>query len=258
MAAQVFSIPTLPLKVLLPEAVEMIQEELEGNEWDVEPKPPALELRPYYVFHFDSFSEAEEEGSKIRNVDETTQGESALNAISNLLDEVIAESASPEMILNELSVPKDVKVNQKTPRFALDDAKIAAQIKIAAQEKVPKANVHIAGMRLVYVPFWIASIELEEDNKITLKINGVTGEFEGEESGVPFRGKTRGELLRETLGDLRSPGGWADYLKTFAEGVILLFQPNKEHPNRRLIIIILVLIALALLAIGFIKFPTPQ
>lgn len=251
------SLPSLPVKFPLDEANTLIQDELDANNWgEIEVPKPALELIPYYVFQYDSYSEAEEEGTKIRNVEEAQQGISSVNAVTNKLDDVMAELCPPELIQQEFTDPKDVKtINVKEPRFTLEEAKGSAQIKIAAHEKVPRSNVHISGMRLVYIPFWEYRIEFDEDNKLKTRINAVTGEFENEESGIPYQGKSKTELLRETVSDLQSPSGWAEYVGNFARDFILLLQPSKEHPNRWLMIIILVLIALFLLGLGFVKLP---
>ncbi len=251
-------LPSLPVKVKLEEAKDLVQEELDANNWgEIDVPAPEMEMVPYYVFHFDSYSELEEEKSKIRNVDEANKGASSLNAVKNSLDEVIAEIANPDIIQDRFEEPQKIKVIVKNPRFTLDEAKGAAQIKIAAQEKVPRTNVHISGMRLVYVPFWVYKIELDEDNEVKLRINAVSGEFEGEESGIPYQGSTATELAKETLSDLRNPEGWATFIGNLVNDVILLFQPQKEHPNRWLMIIILAIIALVLLGMGFVKWPTP-
>lgn len=250
------SLPSLPVKFTLEEAAELIQDELDENNWgEIEVPTPELELVPYYVFQYDSYSEVEEEGTKIRNVDEAKQGSSSINAATNQLDDVIAEICPPELIQSEFIDPKDVKVNVKEPRFTMDEAKGSAQIKIAAHEKVPRANVHISGLRLVYFPFWQYKVELDEENTLKIRINGITGEFENEESGIPYQGKTKTELLHETVSDLQNPGGWGEYLSNFIKDIFLLLRPSQEHPNRWLMIFILILIALFLLGLGFIKLP---
>jgi len=250
------SIPSLPVKFPLDEANALIQDELDANNWgEIEVSKPALELVPFYIFQYDSYSEAEEEGTKIRNVNEAQQGVSSVNAITNKLDDVIAELCPPELIQSEFSDPKDVKVNVKEPRFTLEEAKGSAQIKIAAHEKVPRSNVHISGVRLVYIPFWEYRIEFDEDNKLKTRVNAITGEFENEDSGIQYQGKSKTELLRETVSDLQSPSGWAEYVGNFVRDFVLLLQPTKEHPNRWLMVLILVVIALFLFGLGFVKFP---
>ena len=252
-------LPSLALKVKVEEVKDLVQDELDSNNWgEIEVPAPELELIPYYVFHFDSYSETEEEKSKIRNVHESVQGTSSLNAVKNALDDVIAEMVNPDMIQPFFDEPPKTKVTAKNPRFSLEEAKGAAQIKIAAQEKVPRGNVHVSGMRLVYIPFWVYKITLDEDNEVKLRINAVSGEFEGEESGIPYQGNTATELAKETLSDLRSPEGWSTFIGNIVNDFLLLFQPNKEHPNRWMMILILLLIALFLLALGFINLPTPQ
>ncbi len=252
-------IPALPLKVKVEEANELVQEELDANNWgEVEIPLPELELISYYVFNYDSFSEAEEEGTKIRNVNEASKGTSSLNAIKNELDEVIAEMVHPEIITQSFAEPPKVKVSVKNPRFTLEEAKGAAQIKIAAQEHVARANVHVHGMYLVYVPFWVYKITLDEDNDIKLRINAFSGEFEGEETGMPYQGSTATELAKETLSNLRTAEGWTTFISGWINDFALLFQPGKEHPNKWLIIFILIVVALFLLALGFINLPTPK
>jgi len=252
-------LPSLSLKVKVEEVKDLVQDELNANNWDdIQVPAPELELVPYYVFHYDSYSETEEEKSKIRNVHESVQGTSSLNAVKNSLDDVIAEMVNPDMIQPFFEEPAKTKVTAKNPRFSLDEAKGAAQIKIAAQEKVPRGNVHVSGMRLVYIPFWVYKIILDEDNDVKLRINAVSGEFEGEESGIPYQGSTATELAKETISDLRSAEGWSSFVGNLVNDFLLLFQPNKEHPNRWMMILILLLIALFLLALGFVNLPTPE
>jgi hypothetical protein len=217
-----------------------------------------LELTPYYAFTFDTFSEEEEKDTKIKNVAENNHGKSSLNAVKDELDDVVAELVEPEVLQDEFSIANTITVEQKKPRFPVEDAKSIAQIKIAAQEHVPRANVHISGMQLVYVPFWIFKIELEEENEVKLRINGFTGEFENE-NPIDYRGHSPSELVGETLSDLRSPSNWIDYAVSIVKDVVnMVLKPDAEHPNRRLVIVILIIIALILLLIGFIKLPVPQ
>lgn len=250
---------SLPLNIKLEEVQEMVEEELGEQAWkDAEIKSTKLELCPYYTFVFDTYSEEEEANTKIKNVAESNHGRSSLNALKNELDEVIAEMVDPETIQSEFSVANSVTVEQKKPRFTAEDAKNIAQIKIAAQEHVPRGNVHISGLQLVYVPFWIAKVELEEENEIKLRINGFTGEFENE-NPVEYRGKSTGELVGETLSDLRSPSNWVDYtVSIFKDMGMVILKPDDEHPNRRMVIFILIVVAIILLAIGFVKLPVPK
>ncbi len=248
-------LPSLPVKFSLSEANETIGEELVNNNWEIETPVPVLELVPYYIFQYDSFSEAEEAVTKTRKVDASSQGISSLNAVTNKLDDVISEMSPPELIQSEFSDPKDVKINVREPRLSLDEAKAVAQIKIAAQEHVARANVHIAGIRLVYVPYWVYQMDLDEDTHVKIRMNAVDGEYEDEESGIPFQGKTKSQLLRETVSDLQHPSGWVEYFSNFIKDFFLLFRPSQEHPNRWVMVLLLIVIALALLALGFVKLP---
>ncbi|QQR92882.1 MAG: hypothetical protein IPJ89_01395 [Candidatus Iainarchaeum archaeon] len=250
---------SLPLNIKLEEVQAMVEEELGEQAWkDAQIKSTKLELCPYYTFVFDTYSEEEESNTKIKNVAENVHGKSSLNAVKNELDEVIAEMVDPETIQAEFSVANTVTVEQKKPRFPAEDAKSVAQIKIAAQEHVPRANVHISGLQLVYVPFWVAKVELEEENEVKLRINGFTGEFENE-NPVEYRGKSPTELVGETLSDLRSPSNWVEYIISILKDIgDVILKPDAEHPNRRMVIFILIVIAIILLAIGFVKLPVPH
>ncbi len=257
---QTHTIPHLPIKLLVEEASEIILEELDENNWgDIEVPVPSIEMIPYYVFHFDSFSETEEEGTKIRNVEESVKGVSSLNAVKNALDDITAELVSPETIHKEITDPKGVKIEVKEPRFGLDDAKGSAQIKIAAQEKVPRGNVHILGMRLVYVPFWIFKLQFDEETSVKVRINAFSGEFEGDETGIPYQGQSKTQLLKETVGELQTAEGWSEYLQNFFRDLLSLFTPGSTQVgNKWVIYAILIVIAIVLLGIGFVKLPTPQ
>ena len=250
---------SLPMNIKLDEVQEMVEEELGEQAWnEAEIKSTKLELSPYYVFVFDTYAEAEEKETKAKNVEESSHGKSSLNALKNELDDVIAEMVDPETIQAEFSCAQTITVEQKKPRFPAEDAKSIAQIKIAAQEHVPRANVHISGLQLVYIPFWVVKIELEEENEIKLRINAFTGEFE-KENPIEYRGKSAGELVGETLSDLRSPSNWVDYIISIAKDIgTMILKPDDEHPNRRLAIVILLIVALILLAIGFVKLPLPK
>ncbi len=249
---------SLPLNIQLVEAQQLVEEEVGEQAWkDAEVLSNKLELTPYYVFVFDTYSEEEEKDTKIKNVSESNHGKSSLNAVKNELDDVAAEMVEPELVQGEFSIANNITVEQKKPHFAAEEAKNIAQIKIAAQEHVPRANVHISGLQLVYIPFWIITVQLEEGNESKLRINGFTGEFENE-NPVDYRGKTVPELAGETLSDLRSPSNWVDYTISILKDIATVLHPNSEHPNRRMVIIILIIIAILLLAIGFVKLPLPK
>jgi hypothetical protein len=84
----------------------------------------------------------------------------------------------------------------------------------------------------------------------------VSGEFGGEESGIPYQGKTKTQLLKETVSEIQHPGELAGYITHFVTDFAMIFRPSHEHPNRWIFIGILVLIAIILIGIGFVKLPT--
>lgn len=251
-------IPHLPLAVSKDEAIETIREELEGNEWlDIEIPVPTLLLTPYYLFHYDFYTEEETE-SKTKNVEESTEGVSALNAAANTLEPEIGELAELEKIIDTFVPPKGITWKARTPRFEKDEAKGIAQIRIAAQEKVPRGNVHITGVILLYVPNWIFSVELDGES-LTLRLNAVSGELEGAGEVIPYHGKTRTQVFRETISDLRDPESWGQYVGELFHDFWHTIHPGKDNPaNYWMIIFLLILVALILLAIGFIPLPPPQ
>ncbi|MEK6821042.1 MAG: hypothetical protein AABY11_01425 [archaeon] len=242
------------VKINLAEAVEIIHEELDANEWgNIVVENPLLEFVPFFYFHYHSFVESTDE-NKTKNVEESTEGISCVNAVSSALDDAAAENISPESLLKSFIPIEKAVFKIKEPRLNGEEARAIAQIKIAAQEHVPKVNVLISGMRLVYLPSWIFKVELDEE-PLTLRMSAFSGELD-EGAEIPYRGKSHGEVLKETLSDLKSPSGWIDYFREWLTHVVLVFQPHKEHPNRLGVVVVLVFILLVLLAIGFIQWPS--
>lgn len=248
--------PHLPPVLSLEEAISLVEDELAANEWhDVEVPKPTLEFVPYFIFHFDFFVESQdsEEGRKgARHVEESVEGVSALNAVTNKLEGEVADRLELEQVAEEYTHPKNVHVTIKQPRFEKEEVKPSVQIKIAAQEQVPRGHVHISGLMLVYFPFWRLTVDLDGETT-SLRMDAVAGELEGAGEIIPFRGKTRGEVFKETLSDLRSAWNWVQYTRELFHDVWATLNPNAPNPaNYWLIIYFLVAIILILLAIGLI------
>lgn len=252
------ALPVMPLGVSKEEAIETASDELDSNGWgEAELGKPVLELVPFYFFHFDAYIESISEETKSNAVTNVHNGTGCLNSLKNELDDVCSELINPELIQQSFEIGEKQEVKTRSPLFDESEIKEAVRIKIAAKENVPKNNVHLAGVKLVYVPFWVFSVQLNEE-KLELRINGLSGSFDShDESPVPYRERTKRELLSETIGDLRSPKNWFSYAGGLLKSFFSMLNPNKPHPDRWMLIFILVLIVLFLIGMGFIDLPTP-
>jgi hypothetical protein len=254
------AVPVMPLRVSKEDASESVADELSSNAWhETETPAPIIELVPFYYFNYDVYIETKDEESHSQSVTDARSGKGCVNAIKNVLDDVCAELINPELVEQTFESEEEQEVKVRKPLFESGEAKESIQIKVAAKEGVPKNNVLLSGIKLVFVPFWVFNVQLEEDNKekIELRMNGINGSFDHEESPVPYRGKTKTELVSETVQDLKSPANWVSYFSQTIRGFLEMLNPNQPHPNRWMLIFLLVLVVLFLIGIGFIKFPLP-
>lgn len=259
--------PALSVSFSLEDTVELIESTIKAKHWSqFEVADVKLLYKPYFVFNYDTFSEesagpeteeAATTGGKV--VTGTESGKAALDAISNALDDYAASLFdSPGVKLtNKIDHKYPYEVQRPLVRHTPEIQKII-QVKMAAKLQLPKDNVIITGVEMVYVPFWVAYVAVAEGN-YRLDINAVTGEILNEQE-VPEREKTWLEVTSETFEDLKRPGAWLEYSKQVGTGLFsgILSLPvfDTLRENRKLQIIILLIIALvvAAWATGIIKF----
>jgi len=250
---------SFPLSFSSDQVKNLIEELVKEKDWtDFKIKETRIEFTPFYYFSFDAFTESKEEGT----VSETLHGTNVFDPINSQLNEGMALSLQGTQLTKEIDVLEKIQFTEHKCGMNEEEAKIIVQIKIAEKLKIKKDNVLIHQLKKALFPAWFVSVEVNEV-EYQLIISGIDGRMLSEDT-IPFRRKKFGELFQETLSDLSSPKGWADYSKGILSGA----PPEKEKKavpsekketksflstwNLMMIILIIVLIFLILWTFGII------
>lgn len=251
---------SFPLSFSLTELKKLIEELVKEKDWtDFKIKETRLEFTPFYYFSFDAFTESKEEGT----VSETIHGTNAFDPINSRLNEEIALSMHGIQLTQEIDVPEEIQFTGHKTEINEEQAKKIVQIKVAEKLKLKKDNVLIHQLKKVLFPAWFVSVEVEE-TEYQLIFSGIDGRMLCEDT-IPFRKKGLGELFQETLSDLSSPKGWADYSRSFFTGSPKEPKETEKTPSEKkqdtkflsarntgIIILIIILAFLILWAAGII------
>ena len=204
--------PCFPVSFSKEELDGLVKETLGGKHWrDFKTVSTTLLFEPYYFFSYDVFFEKKQEETGALIVSDTQAGTMALNAVSGEFDEelsALAEESEPE-ILKDSPVPEGVEAEVERVGLSEQEVKRIAPMRLAAKLEVSKTNVEISGIKLAFVPFWRAEVEIG-GKTFELVVNAVNGEVASEEE-IPYREKSLLELTGETLSELKSPNAWVDY-----------------------------------------------
>jgi hypothetical protein len=253
--------PSLPVLIPQEELKAQIIEAVSEKGWKEEETSTenfVLLYVPFFVFNFEAFTESKTEESENPVVSETQNGRMALNAFDSELDEEIAGLFEEEETRLEKRTPKEQECEIQKARLTAEEAKQLAQVKMAAQLSLGKDNVIISALELIYAPFWVGAVKIAEQ-EYSVQANAVSGALAGLEE-LPARGKSYGELTKETLSELKDPFAWIKYsvsiivdsAKWFARlppinWLIIQAQKNKRF---QIAILISILILIALKEIG--------
>ncbi len=247
--------PAFPVSFSLEQTVEMISEMVRGKYWhDFEVGEVKLVYIPVWVFNYDAYTEAppeqkgESEATKSqRVVSGVESGRMALNAYTNELSEDIGYlyDSMEAALVNEPT--KEYPYEVQRPKVREAEAKRIIPVKMAARFSLPKENVIVSGLELVYLPMWAVWLTVAEGT-FKLQINAVSGEILNQEE-VPERERGWLELTSETLEELKQPGAWVEYTHEIGTGFVSWLAQN-----RFLQIVVLAIIAVlaALWTMGFI------
>ncbi|MFH1587782.1 MAG: hypothetical protein ABIA76_00395 [Candidatus Diapherotrites archaeon] len=166
-----------------------------------------LILVPFYFFHFDAFKTQSVEG-KEKVIDETS-GKLALDAVKNEFNSNFSKFFGSHKVIEEqpVSAERDAKII--FPSVAFDKAEEVIKVKLASRFKLGKENIVVSGLKLVFIPFYVSQINLNEE-KYELKINAFTGETTCDKS-IPVRPKEFNEIVSETMHELSDPLSWGEY-----------------------------------------------
>ncbi|MCR4368706.1 MAG: hypothetical protein NUV67_02245, partial [archaeon] len=158
---------------------------------------------PFWLFTFDV---SEEEKSKTKLL---SSGFHALNAFNHELDDKVANIHLLENSDREFEPNHDYAFRALKPKVLESEARGIIALKIADKLKTSKAKVLVSGLELVYVPIWVLSVALGEEN-ISLSVNASDGKIING-SQVPEKKKGFSELTAEALEELTNPAQWLRY-----------------------------------------------
>jgi len=210
--------PSLQLSVSKEDALAQVKGAAEEKGYpagEMEIAELSLLYVPFFVFNYEAFQESKTEESETPVVSETENGRMVLNAFSSELDGEIVplfeeEESSIENSPGDNEDGEEIKFEMQKARLKEEEAKQIAQVKMAAQLSLGKGNIIISAMELVYVPFWLGSAKVGEE-EYSIEINAVSGAMKGLEE-LPERGKSYGELTKETVSELKDPAAWVNYI----------------------------------------------
>ncbi|MDO8627898.1 MAG: hypothetical protein Q7K42_05510 [Candidatus Diapherotrites archaeon] len=243
--------PCFPVSISYKDVVDLAADEVKELGWeenDFAIKTAILIYTPYWVFSYSVYHEEESSKRKTKVVSEEESGSNAINASTRELDPEVAE-------LEEENPPE--KVGETLPNSVVersgldaDEAKDLVAIKIAKELELPKNNVLISNLHMVYFPMWKVEVTVE-DKSVPLEFDAVTGDLLGEPE-IPEKGSSWEDAAKQTVTELKEPNNW---LKYFAEGIIwIISHPllknlgHKLWTNRRLqAVILLIILALIVL-----------
>ncbi|MFH1256722.1 MAG: hypothetical protein V1494_05535 [Candidatus Diapherotrites archaeon] len=251
-----FDKPALSPSFKLEEALKLIEQTIKEKHWtQFNVASISLIFTPYWVFSFEAFSTAgsgsgagaaegesagAEEDFSFGAVSDTQSGELSFSAVDSEVNEEIASLLDEGELIQQ---PEEgYKFEALRAKIRLNEAKEIAKIKAAHSASVPKDNVIVSNLRMVYFPEWVADVEVAQGT-FELTINGVTGEIFSTEE-IPKRKKGWLELSAETLKELQSPGAWIKYSSEIGGGAVKAFSGSRFMHDKRFQIIVLALIAI--------------
>lgn len=240
------------------EVLDEIKSLLKSKHWSKTDKPElTLSYIPYYVFRYVSYTEeSDEESKKPAVVTETNQGTFVLDGITGELETEFSDNLqNPTLVPFEKSTEEsEFDIDIEKPKVSNKEAEKIALLQTAKNLGLPKKNVEITSLKLVYVPVWIASVSIPEGD-FELEYSGVDGELLSEDT-IPEREKARGELAGEAVGELTSPSKWGEYFSNLVKDIyesehLRSIGKFLIHDTRGRIILTIIIVYLILRLLGF-------
>lgn len=241
---------------------------------------PTLVYIPHYVFHYSAFSEDDVSEGGDGGEDEIEEGEivskkggkaskAVVSDIQHGTYSIDAASGELETDLGEYFETADLgpfeepgeeasfERDTQKPKLSFKEAERLAQLKTAKELGVPKNNVEVSSMRLVYFPIWRVSVSVAK-GEFDVDFSGVDGEVLSDED-IPERDKGHGELAGEAVSELSSPNKWVENFGNLVRDIYESEQLRAVgkfflHDKVGRIILLLFVLALVLVFLGWIRF----
>lgn len=214
----IFRKSAFPLSFTVEELTAFVEGLVKEKDWrEFKVGEISLSYKPFYFFNFTSFTELKDEESGMMTVSGSESGKMVFDAESGELNEELSYLIEENSPTSSVKPPQGYPCETIPPAFSIQEVKKIAGLKLAEKLSLPKDNVEVSGVRLVFVPVWIAFITVSQGT-FKIEVNAVDGSLMREEQ-VPFREKGFLELTGETLQELKQPGKWLEYSKGIAGSV---------------------------------------
>jgi len=238
--------PAFSISFPLESCLEEVERLIKSKRWTkFEVAEIKLIYAPFFFFNYYSYLEEKREDTDKAVVSDTAEGIMAMDAQTNVLDEGIAGLFQEEVPQTSHKPAQGYQFEVERALIGEKDAVKVAQIKMAKQLELPKENLLISGLKLVYVPIWVASVSVAEGT-YKLEFNAVNGELMSE-AEIPEREKGWLEVTGETLSELKEPGAWVRYTQSVGGNLFTVLQNNPLTQavlsNKQLQILLLAVIA---------------
>ncbi|MCD4739567.1 hypothetical protein K8R43_00085 [archaeon] len=197
--------PALQLRMETKDALGILEGILQEKHWrDFELANLSLFYVPYWFFNYDVYRETEGHS-------ESFSSQMCMNAIDGELEPMIAQITKEIPVERSKDILHGTAYKVERATVQKKEVKEIAAIKVAGQIGIPKENVTISGVSLVYIPIYRIWVTLSAGYR-RVELDGVSGSplNIGE---VPERERGVMEVTRDMLEDLKRPEGWVDYSK---------------------------------------------
>jgi hypothetical protein len=197
--------PALQLRIQTEDALGILEAILKQRHWrNFELANLGLVYTPYWFFNYDVYREVAEKS-------ESFSSQMCLNARTGELVPMIVQITKELPLEKSTEITHNVSFETEKPTVQESEVKEIAQIKIAGQLGIPRSNVTISAINLMYVPTYQIWVTLSSGIR-KVELDGMSGSPLNIEE-VPARERGFLEVTRDTLEELKTPKGWVDYSK---------------------------------------------
>ncbi|MFH1586249.1 MAG: hypothetical protein ABID38_00150 [Candidatus Diapherotrites archaeon] len=216
--------PSFSISFTREQADELVDSRVSAKGWNLN---KVLQVKsvyhPYILFNFHGFRKSGEE--KGEGVKDEIQEKMALDALTDEFSDMASNLGEEKPIENQ--VIKDEEIEALNPLIFEEEAKELLPLKLSAKFDIPRGNVFITGMRMVYAPEWKYLVEVDTKT-YDFTIDAVNGGLEGDEK-IPVRDKGWNEITKETISELQNPGAWVKYSAATVTGIASMMGGTEEQ-----------------------------
>lgn len=228
--------PAFPILFPYTKILSHFGELLKAENWlYTGPQCTKIIFRPYWIFHYEIFSDPPGKGIKHLH-----SGTMKINTQNNRLFPF--ENIEYANLTHQINQPEyKVELEVQKPALEKADAEKIARLHLASQFEVDQDKVLLTDFKMMYIPIWTLKATLDKNIHI-FHINANTGRLM-EGTSIPQKSKGIPDFLDETLEELKSPATWLNYTQSIISDVIGFFTKS----SWRFVGFLLILLLIALL-----------